>query len=370
MKSEIAIFLPTLGGGGAERNMVNLSRGLADLGVSVSLLVANAIGDFRGEVSEKVDLVDFKKTNTIKAFPDLLAFLDNHSPHVLLSTMNHANLVAIGAVHASTSNTKVVVREANTLSKTKEAARSFKGKLIPQLVQAFYPTADHIIAPSEGVRCDLISNFTLEASQVSTIANPVVDEKLFSLLSEEPEGDYFSGDLPVILGVGSFSEQKDFPNLIRAYAKVRQERNCRLVILGRGPLKSSYLELIKDLNLDEVYFPGFVSNPFAFMSRAKVFVLSSKWEGLPNVPIQALASGCLVVSTDCPSGPSEILNDPRFGSLVKTEDSHALAQGILNALDSDSNRYREARLGRAMDYSVASISAKYLALFRSLQNPD
>lgn len=361
---EIAIFLPTLGGGGAERNMVNLSRGLADLGVAVSLIVANAIGDFRNEISPKVELVDFKKSNTIKAFPDLVRFLDAEKPRVLLSTMNHANLVAIGAVHASMATTKVVVREANTLSKTKDAATSLKGKLIPGLVQAFYPTADHIVAPSEGVRRDLVNNFTLSPNRVSTINNPVVDERLFAMKNKEPEIDFFSDGIPVILGVGSFSEQKDFPNLIRAYAKVRKEKRCRLVILGRGKLEASYRELIRELEVDDVHFPGFVSNPFAFMSRSKVFVLSSKWEGLPNVPIQALACGCPVVSTDCPSGPSEILADGEYGILVKPESWEALARGISNSFAQKHDR--EKLIERSLNFSVKSISKKYLSLFRSL----
>ncbi len=362
--TEIAIFLPTLGGGGAERNMVNLSRGLADLGVSVSLIAANAAGDFRNEISSKVDLIDFKKANTTRAFPDLVRLLDEHRPRVLLSTMNHANLVAIGATHASKSNTKVIVREANTLSKTRDAATSLKGKLIPGLVQAFYPTADHIIAPSDGVRDDLVRNFTLSPKRVSTIANPVVDSRLFAMKDEEPEIDFFSDGVPVILGVGSFSEQKNFPNLIRAYAKVRREKKCRLVILGRGKLEQSYLRLIKELGVDDVHFPGFVSNPFAFMSRAKVFALSSRWEGLPNVPIQALACGCPVVSTDCPSGPREILVDGTFGVLVKSESAEALAQGILNSFSQAHDP--DYLIGRSLDFSVASISQKYLDLFRSL----
>ncbi len=361
---EIAIFLPTLGGGGAERNMVNLSRGLADLGVDVSLIVANASGDFRSEISAKVELVDFQKSNTTRAFPDLVRFLDTRKPKVLLSTMNHANLVAIGATHASTTDTKVVVREANTLSKTRDAAVSLKGKLIPGLVQAFYPTADHIVAPSEGVRQDLVNNFTLSPSQVSTVPNPVVDERLFAMKTHAPEIDLFSDGVPVILGVGSFSEQKDFPNLIRAYAKVLKQKRCRLVILGRGKLEGSYLRLVTELGLDDVHFPGFAANPFAYMSRAAVFVLSSRWEGLPNVPIQALACGCPVVSTDCPSGPDEILVNGKFGILVKPESSDALAAGILESLSKKHDT--EGLINRSLDFSVTAVSKKYLALFRSL----
>lgn len=139
----------------------------------------------------------------------------------------------------------------------------------------------------------------------------------------------------MILGVGRLTPAKDYPNLIRAFGLVKQQRDARLMILGEGELRPELEALVDELGLnDSVALPGFVDNPYAYMAHASVFALSSFWEGLPTVLIEAVGIGTPVVSTDCKSGPREILDGGKYGILVPVQDSDALASGILDAMES------------------------------------
>jgi glycosyltransferase involved in cell wall biosynthesis len=165
------------------------------------------------------------------------------------------------------------------------------------------------------------------------IYNPVIDSGFFEKSRQKLAHGWRSNQAPIVLGVGRLSKQKDFPTLVRAFRLVRDAQIARLVILGEGEDRESLSMLIRSLGLEnDIDLPGFVENPFAFMSKASVFVLSSTWEGLPNVLIQALAAGAPIVSTDCPSGPREILKDGLYGELVPVGDHVSMAHAILRQL--------------------------------------
>jgi glycosyltransferase involved in cell wall biosynthesis len=161
-------------------------------------------------------------------------------------------------------------------------------------------------------------------------------------------------EIPVIIAVGKLKPQKDFETLIKAFAKVRTKFKARLIILGEGPMLSDLNLLVEKLNItDDVIFEGFVQNPFKYMRNADLFVLSSKYEGLPGVLVQALACGCPVVSTDCPSGPREILENGRYGPLVPVADENALATAIIAQLQTRHDRdYLQTR-GRSFSEEEA-----------------
>ena len=183
---------------------------------------------------------------------------------------------------------------------------------------------------------------------------------------EEVEHSWFqSGDVPIVVGVGRLVKQKDFCTLIRAFAIAREERELKLVILGEGPLRKELEKLIRDLNVkNDVWMPGFVSNPYAYMKRSDVFALSSRWEGLGVVVIEAIALGVQVVSTDCHSGPAEILDNGRYGKLVPVADVHAFANALLHTL---SNSVEKTMLyERAKDFSPEKIVPQYLGIFSSI----
>jgi glycosyltransferase involved in cell wall biosynthesis len=236
-----------------------------------------------------------------------------------------------------------------------------KDRLFERLVKFWYPRADWVVAVSRGVQRDLLRYTRVSPERVALIYNPTYTHRLLELREQPVEHPWFApGEPPVVLGVGRFYPQKDFATLLRAFAKVRANRLVRLVILGEGPLRSELEALAHQLGITEhVSMPGFVENPFAYMRRAAVFVLPSQYEGLPNVLIQAMACGCPVVSTNCPSGPEDILDNGKYGHLVPVGDAEAMARAILRVLDGDVPHVPEEWL---LQFHEEHVAQKYLAL--------
>jgi len=224
----------------------------------------------------------------------------------------------------------------------------------------FYPWADAIIAVSRGIAEDLASLTGLPQERIIAIDNPILSETILTKLGEPLDHPWFAANSPpVILGAGRLVKQKDFPTLLKAFAQVRATRPARLMILGKGRKRTQLEALAWELGVaEDVAFPGFVPNPFPYMARAAVFVLSSAWEGLPGALVEALACGCPVVSTDCPSGPGEVLEQGKYGPLVPVKDAAALARAILSVLDAPPDR---AQLrARSSVFSVERVADRYL----------
>lgn len=332
----ITLFLPSLRGGGAERVMVTLAQGFTERGLKVDLVLAKAEGPYISEVPAGVRVVDLGASRVLLALPGLMRYLRREKPTAMLSTLSHANIVAVWAKRLTGVPTRVVVREAITASLSSANAWSLRERLMPFLTRRFYTWADAVVAVSKGVAADLIQNVGLPANKVQVIYNPVVTSALFAKAEEPLVHPWFTtGEPPIILGVGRLTKQKDFATLIRAFALVRKEKPVYLMILGEGEERPKLENLVRELGLEEaVSLPGFLENPYKYMKRAAVFVLSSRWEGLPNVLIQALALGTPVVSTNCPSGPMEILEDGKWGELSPVGDIVSLARAIVDQISS------------------------------------
>lgn len=313
--------------------MVDLARGVSRRGLAVDLVLVRASGPLLPEVPSEVRILELGSRRVLSSLPALVRYLRRERPRAILSTLNTANLVAIWAKRIARSPARVAVRQANTLSRTESAASGTR-KLIPYLVRHTYRWADEVIAVSDGVARDLAAAARLPIRRIRVFPNPVVSPELLAAAREPVQHPWFhDGAPPVVLGVGRLTRQKDFATLIRAFARVRQWREARLVILGEGSERPMLEGLARTLGLeDDVALPGFIPNPFAYMARASAFVLSSAWEGLPAVLIQALAVGAPVIATDCESGPREILGDGRFGRLVPVGDEAAIARAILDLL--------------------------------------
>jgi glycosyltransferase involved in cell wall biosynthesis len=356
----IAIFLPSLAGGGAQRSMLSLAEGLAAAGIRVDLVVGSAIGRLHRQVPQGIDLIDLGAARVLGALPRLVAYLSRERPNVLISALDHANLVAICARMISRSPTRVFVSVRNTLSEKVQQSRSRRERMLPLLARRLYPLAEGVVAVSDGVRDDLVANIGLPPRLVQVLRNPVVTPQLTTLAQREPDHAWFRpGEPPVVLAAGRLTHQKDFATLLYAFDEVRRHHPCRLVILGEGPERADLESLVRRLGLvDQCDLHGFVDNPYAFMRRARLFVLSSAWEGLPGVLIQAMACGTPVLSTDCPSGPREILDDGRLGALVPVNDPKALAKAMLHALEKTHDR--DALRARAQDYSLDRVVHDYL----------
>ncbi len=335
-RPDVAIYLRLLYGGGAERVMVNLMQGFVERGLRVDLVMNKADGPYLSEVPPEVKIVDLKAPRMLAGLPKLASYLRREQPQALLSGLHYNNEIALWAKRLGFSSTRVVVSEHNTLSI--HSQRRSTGWRSPVLARLFYPLADGIVAVSRGVAKDLANVTGLRDSRIQTIYNPVVTPEMLEKSKATLEHPWFqAGEPPVILAVGRLEPQKDFPTLIEAFAKVREVRPAKLVILGSGREGSKLKSLVSKLNLDDdVAMPGFVKNPYPYIKQASVYVLSSAWEGLPTVTIEALALGTPVVATDCPSGSAEILDNGKYGTLVGVGDRQAMAEAILKVLSVNS----------------------------------
>ncbi len=330
--------MPTLVGGGGQRSMLNLAHGIAESGYAVDIVLAQAEGAFLSEVRNSVRVVDLKASRTLTSLPALANYLRRERPGAMLSILGFANIIALLAWRLAGVRTRLFVNEQNTVSAEATNATSWKNRMTPRLIKRLYPWADGILAVSQGVSDDLSQLLGIPGERIKVIYNPSVVEAEVRKKAHAPlDHPWFRpGRPPVVVAVGRLQIQKDYPTLIHAFAQVRKTRAARLLILGEGPKRSVLEALVRQLGLEQdVSLPGFVMNPYSYMAQASLFVLSSRWEGLPTVLIEALCCGTPVVSTDCPSGPREILKDGQFGRLVPVEDANALARAILESLEAN-----------------------------------
>jgi glycosyltransferase involved in cell wall biosynthesis len=355
----VAFFLGSFGGGGIERIMAHLAHNFVKLGVNIDLILNRSDPTHLWRMPAATRVIDLKAPNLYSSIPGLVRYIQQERPDALLATDHYLNEVALLSKRLSGVPLRVVVAEHNQLSKTARNTTELKRRLAPLFTRYLYPGADGIVAVSDGVARDLSATAGIPLHRIQTIYNPVIEPAMLSSAKESPAHPWFtSGSIPTILGVGKLEPQKDFPNLIRAFAKVRQHQPARLVILGWGPDLPQLKALVQELGLDaDVDFPGYVQNPYAYMARANVFVLSSAWEGLPTVLIEAMALDTPVVSTDCDSGPAEILADGRYGYLTSVGDSDALADAILQVL---SGHFKPVEPAWLEQFGLETATRKYL----------
>ncbi|NEQ74546.1 MAG: glycosyltransferase [Okeania sp. SIO2C9] len=357
-QTHLAIHIRFLYGGGAERVLVNLMPAFIKQGVKVDLVMNMAEGPYLSEVPPEVSTIDLKTKKTLAGLPKLVRYLRQERPKVLLSFLHYPNEIAILAKRLAFVNTRVIVSERNALSMhagnepSSEKWSTISTKLL-------YPLADGILANSNGVAQDLANITGISPKRIKVIYNPTITPAIFEKSQQTLDHPWFQlGQPPVVLGVGRLDPQKNFSTLIKAFAKVRQTKPCRLMILGKGREKVQLQALIKELDIEnDVALPGFADNPYPYLKKAAVFVLSSLWEGLPNVLIEALALGTPVVSTNCPCGPEEILDGGKYGSLVQVGDDEAIAKAILEILSGNSRQVNSAWLEQ---FKVENVAQQYL----------
>lgn len=355
----LALFYGFFGGGGVERCLSNLAQGFLDRGFAVDLVLGRAGGPHLAQLPAALRRIDLDAPRQLGRIPKLTGYLRNERPAALLSAGHFTNEIAVCANALARCGTRVIVSEHNTLSRATRLNALNKRRLRLLSSRLCYPWANGIVAVSEGVARDLAPIIGCELARIHVIYNPVITPELTAKAGADLDHAWFRpGEPPVLLGVGKLEGQKDFPTLIRAFAKVRAQRPARLIILGWGPDRSQLEALVKDAGLvSDVDLPGYVANPYAYMARAAAFVLSSAWEGLPTVLIEAMALGLPVVSTDCPSGPAEILCNGRYGRLTPVHDHHALAEAMLSVL---SDRTAPAAHQRLDAFKTDTVVQQYL----------
>ncbi len=370
----ITLFLSALAGGGAQRRMLLLARGFAAAGHEVELVTA---GGVPREVPPlpSPEVRHLSLASPLAALPwlrhrrglwvpavwrRLAAHLRRRRPDALLATSTPANLTAVFArAVAGTATPLVLSLNLDLGASLGRGAGAVVG--LPRLVAGAFRRAEMRVAISRGVAESYRRLAGDPGSRVVTVPNPIDLAAVQRGAAAEPEPAWPDADrTPLLLACGKLKPQKDFATLLRATALLGARRPVRLAILGEGEQRRHLLDLARTLGLGgRLLMPGFVANPFAWMARASVFVLSSRFEGSSNVLLEALACGCPVVATDCPSGPRELLADGRYGRLVPPGDPAALAAALAAALEApcDAARLR----ARAAEFSLERATAGYLA---------
>ena len=327
---DLAVFLPSLAGGGAEGVAIHIAREFSNRGFSVDLVVGSAEGPRMGDVDPNLRVVDLGCKRFRWVLPSLIRYLRREKPSVMLSFLSQANLVAITARLVSGRPGRLVVSERLHLSAALKTPEVAWFRFLPLFMKWLYPRADGLIAVSHGVAEDLSQRLRLNRDNIAVIHNPVFVSHLRRLANEEVKHPWVAeSDALIVMGVGRLLPHKDFGTLIEAVSLM--DRNCRLVILGDGPERDFLESLAERLEVD-LLLPGYVQNPYPWMARANVVAVSSRVEGFPNVLVEALALGTPVVSTDCPSGPSEILDRDRIGRLVPIGNAEAMSIALAETL--------------------------------------
>ena len=354
-----ALFMPSLHGGGAERVMLEIASELVRRDLPTHLVLVRAEGEYRELVPEGVELFDLNSRRTATSLLKLVGYIRRERPVAVLATLIHANVVAVLAKVLLGGRVRVVTRIANTYSEELTSGR-FKHRLALRLFGWLTPLIDGIVCVSQGVADDLRMSVPASSQKIETVYNPVMRQNIAEEAAKSVDHPWFEGaELPVVLSAGRLTTVKDHATLLRAFAEVLHSRPARLVILGEGPEHANLLKLAERYRVaHRVDLPGFKINPFAYMSKASLFVLSSRYEGFPNVLVQAMACGTPIVSTDCKSGPGEILEDGKWGRLVPVGDWRRMADAIAETLDAPVPSEQLVR--RASDFSAEASVHRYL----------
>ena len=357
----IAFLIHDLRGGGAERVTVSLASGIAKQGIQVDLVMINETG--RSAYFNSIDsAVRVKSLNQNRTLTSIIGFRDyfnENRPDAVISAMTHINVAAILARKMARHRPRLIVVEHNQMSRDILGKRGFV-RVAYMGVPWIYRHADLIGVVSGGVKDDLVNATGIEADRIEVLHNPVVTPLLRRQSRVPPDHPWLQpGEPPVILGVGRLTKQKNFGMLIDSFAALRTTRKARLMILGQGPEKKQLEDRCKVSGYqDDIALLGFVDNPFAYMRHAGALGLCSNWEGLPTVLIEAMACGTPVVSTNCPSGPSEILEGGALAPLTPPGDRRAFTEALHAVLDRRVST--EALVARAEQFSLEAAVDRYL----------
>jgi len=305
MLKKLTVFIPSLYIGGAQRIAIEIANRISDHGENVELLIGSDKKEIFDIVNPEVSVNFLNSKRTFLSLFRLIKYFKKNSPEVFFSTQPHGTIVAWLASKIARWNGKFVARETNTLKFGYERKWSIKEKIVIYLVKKIYTKIDAVIVSSSGFASELAGN-------VKIIPNLI---NISDVISKSNKEIKIKGNF--ILAVGRLVKQKRFQDLIKAFSKIEKNYATNLVILGDGPEKKKLIKLTEELKVaDKTHFLGYDTNPFKYMSKCDVFVLTSGWEGMPNVLLQAMACGAKIVSTDCKHGPREILKDGKFGELV------------------------------------------------------
>jgi len=359
----LAFFIPDLSVGGAEQVAITIANGLAVRGYDIDLLLSRASGELRSELSEQVSIVELPPSTTpvvgvAAHLPFLVSYLHKQEPAALFPHLEHPSIVCLAINRLLDIETTVIPTQHSAFGHEVEATP--KDRIVRRIVPRLYPASDRIISVSEGVAESIVDRTPVNRSDVSVLHNPVDVERIRERATQPVDHDWVeSNDRDVVLFVGRHAGQKNLDGWIRAFERVAEKNsNARAIVAGKGPCREDVLAAVERRGLsDVVSLPGYVDNPYRYMAQADTFLLSSQYEGLPTVLIECLTVGCPIVSTDCPSGPREILSDGTYGTLVPVGDVDGMADAVRDTLADppDPDRLKS----RADDFSPQPVFDEY-----------
>jgi len=346
--------------------VVNLLKGLSRRDFSITLLLYEGIFDYLLPENVEVITLDIRSSRNILKTTrgfflkiiSIARLIKKNKPDIVFSLLSDTNVITILARSLSGVHSKVIVSERN--HPTLSLKNDLYGGITKFLMRYCYPKAERIIAISQGIKKDLLENFNLPEGKIEVIYNPVDIAEIERLSAEEINHPWVNGELPIIISIGRLTKQKGHSYLIKVFSIVRQSLPCRLVIIGTGEEEENLVNMVNTLGLkNDVEFLGFQRNPFKYMARSSLFISASRYEGFGNVLVEAMALGLPVISTDCPSGPAEIIEHGKNGILVPIEDEGRLERTIVKLLTNDELRRKLS--------SEAKIRAQYFALDKRVE---
>lgn len=369
MKKKILFVIGSLAGG-VGRVIIYLLRYLDRSRFELCLIVLDSKNDYKELVPGDVKVISLDKKGRFDFFRLILSFsriIKKEKPFAIIAFSTYINYLSVLAKMLSRSKIPLFLSERNNLLISLKNDRFMFIKKI--IIRNLYPKSNAIIALSDGIRKDLIANFSINKENCNVIYNGT-DLDNIQILSKEPVNHpWFNENIPVIIACGRLTKQKNYPMLLKAMKIIKKNQSAQLLILGEGEERSKLELLAREFGiLDSVDFLGFQKNPFKFMSKSTLFVLSSLWEGFGNVIVEAMACGVPIISTNCPSGPDEIITDGINGILIPVNDEKALSEAIMRLLKNNSLRKRLAEEGRkrANDFRIEKMVAEYERVFERL----
>ena len=363
---KICIFFHRFDGGGAERTTIVLANELYKRGHDITVAVRFNKGPLKSLLNPAVSVLDMhlpekgKLIKNGKNILKLMQLMDRNQYDLILAAMSEMAQVAAVAHALSTKSTPLICVLHNTMSIEKTSFQAIRHFLF----DFFDRNYSRVIAVSEAVRIDYLKCCRTTSDKVETIYNPVVDDRIFELSRQCPQHPWLKDNRKhtTLLMVGRLTQQKNHSLMFRTLKLLRKTGDFRLILLGEGELQNELRREAEELDLDSwIDFAGFTDNPYGYMASCDCLVLSSCYEGLPTVLIEAMACGCRIVSTNCPSGPKEILKSGKYGVLVEMNDPHALESGILHALKQSPDK--DALRERSMTFSVSNAAENYEKIF-------
>ncbi|MGH1403799.1 MAG: glycosyltransferase [Alphaproteobacteria bacterium] len=363
----VAFLLSDLKGGGAQKMVINLANWFAGQGHKSELVLVNDEGDYKGLIADNVIVRNLDKPRTFQAIPALARYLKGENPDILFSALYHVNVAAVLGKTLSGTKTKLVISERNYMTRSLGDYSVHTRLLWRFLMRFFYPFSNHIVGISNGVCDDLKGRLpTTSHKKIQTIYNPVVTAEFEDSVAKKVERVFPDHSSLKLITSGRLVPQKDYPTLLKSFALyLEKDPQAHLVILGDGALKEELKSLSDTLGVrDNITFKGFVDEPLAHIKQADIFIMTSAWEGFCNVIVEALYCGLKVISTDCPAGPAEILEDGEYGMLCPVGDSRAIAHAIEECAKED--LAPETQKERALHFHVDKIGTRFLKKFEEL----